>query len=155
MAPQNTPGPMPADKALMTTRLVWVALLMGQVMFLFVIVFLWSSSGAFQPSSDTAWILFLVAVVMLVLAVPVGYVCRQQIYKRNWVGDVITPQGYLTGNVVLLALCEGVSMLGLVATLLNGSLWPMLVPSVIAMTVQGINFPNGRAMNPAQPVFGG
>lgn len=155
MAPQNTTHPLPADRALMTTRLIWAAMLMGQVIFLFVIVFLWSSSASFQPSPDTAWVLFLVTVAVLVSAVPVGYVCRQQIYKRNWVGDVITPQGYLTGNVVLLALCEGVSMLGLVATLLNGSLWPTLAPSVIAMAVQVINFPNGRAMNPAQPILGG
>jgi len=139
----------------MMTRVIWAAMLMGQGMFLFVIVFLWSSGASFQPSPDTAWLLFLVTVVVLVSAVPVGYVCRQQIYKRNWVGNVITPQGYLTGNIVLLALCEGVSMLGLVATLLNGSFWPTLAPSVIAIGVQVINFPNGRAMHPPQPVFGG
>lgn len=157
MAPQHHPptDPTPANRALTTTRLIWAAMLIGQVMFLFVIVFLWSSNAAFGPSPDMAWLLFQAAVVTLIVAVPVGYVCRQQVYKRNWVGDAIKPQGYLTGNVVLLALCEGVSMLGLVATLLNGSLWPTLAPSVIAMAVQVINFPNGRAMQPAPATFGG
>ena len=91
----------------------------------------------------------------MVIVIPIGYILRTQIYKRGWRGPVITPGAYLTGNVVLLGICEGSSLFGLVVTFLNGSLWPTIIPSVIAMGVGAINFPNGLAMQPTGPLVGG
>ena len=84
---------------------------------------------------------------MLVTSVPVGYFIRGQIYKKNWEGDVVTPKGYMMGNIVLLAMCEAVSLCGLVATMIGHVVW-FAVPSLLAMAVQVVNFPLGGPMEP-------
>ena len=140
-------------KALWTVRILWAALLMGQLIFLGVIVVVWETNPSFQPSPDVVKILFPIVIGMLLVGVPIGYVWRGQVYKRYWQDNVVAPQGYVGGNLFLLALCEGISLFGLATTMLNGSLWPTVVPSVIAMAVQVVNWPNGQAMVPVDPVF--
>lgn len=138
--------------AMRVARIVWAAMLVGQVAFLFVIVALWNSES-FLTDPKTGRLLFLVSLVMLIGLVPLAYFIRGQVYKKNWVDRAVTPNGYLTGNVVFLAVCEAVSFTGLVATLLYGEFWPAILPSVGAMVVQAVNLPNGRAMEPDQLIF--
>jgi hypothetical protein len=59
------------------------------------------------PDPSLGGILFEVAVLMLLMAVPAGYLLRGQIYKRGWQGPAIAPQAYVAGNVVLWAMGEG------------------------------------------------
>jgi hypothetical protein len=139
--------------SLRVIRVIWLALLMGQIGFMFAIVVVWHGSTGFQASPEQGRLIFLITVGMLLVSVPLGYFIRSQTYKRNWQGTQITPQGYFVGNLILLAMCESVSLTGLVATLLSGRLWPTILPSVAAMAVQVVNFPNGRAMRPAYPDF--
>jgi len=139
---------------LSVARVVWAAFLAGQVMFLLMIAIVWEVGTPFnKPMPDLAHGLCVVGLVLLALLVPLGYVLRGQIYKRHWRGARIMPRGYLIGNIVLLGLCEVVSMVGLVGVLFAGTFWPGVIPSFLAMAVQVVNFPNGRAMEATGPVF--
>jgi hypothetical protein len=132
--------------ALRTIRLLWAAMLVGQILFMIVIAVM-----HIQRDGETSQISKLLGYVgfgMLPVMTAVGYFIRNQTYKANWREDVITPQGYGGGNLILLAMLEGVALLSLVATLLHGSFGLPFVPAMIAMAIQVINYPNGRAMYP-------
>jgi len=137
--------------ALVTTRVIWAALLVGQISFLFVMLLIWSQreSAGGQPqdvADDVTDILGYVAIAMLFVLTPLGYFIRNQVYKANWRGNIVTPHGYIVGNIILLAMLEGVAMLGLIGTFAQGSFGLPFVPTVIAMAIQVINFPHGRPM---------
>lgn len=135
------------DRALLSSRVLWAALLGGQVVFIIVIAVLQGqATGPTLGNPAMLDTLFWIAVAMVVLGVPVGYVLRMQMYKRYWERDVIRPRGYVTGNLLLWAVCEGASMFGLVLVMLAGDFWPWVLPSAAAMAVQVINFPDGKPM---------
>jgi hypothetical protein len=151
--PRTTPDPTNADRSRLTTlRIIWAALLMGQLMFLGVIMLvLWKRDPAApRPDQRMLDILFYVSVALLLTAVPVGWFLRGHIFRaareRDGRSGVPGP-AYVTGNIVFWAMCEGVSFLGLVGAMLNNGPWPHLVVPIIAMAVQAITFPTGAAMD--------
>jgi len=141
-------------RALSTTIMLWGGLLSGQVTFVIVILVLKSGNRS-NPSSDLAELLHVISWIALAAAVPMGYFIRNQTYKANWQGDVVTPGGYVTGNLLLLAMLEGAGMIALVGTLLADTIWPNLLPAILAMVAQAINFPNGKAMRPTTNPYAG
>lgn len=144
--PTATPINDPS-RALLVTRIIWFALLSGQVLFLAIIVVLWNV-GSIKADLQLASVLGMCAVGVLFSAVTVGLFVRNQIYKRYWVGEVVTPAGYVQGNIVFLAMCEGASFLGLIAVLFRGTFGLELIVPLLALVVQVVNFPNGKAMQP-------
>ncbi len=151
--PQENHPNQPQHRTLITTRIIWAAMLVGQIGFMAAIAVVWNLQNTFQLNPDTARLLFYISLGMLFTLIPLGYTMRSQTYKRYWQAHAVTPAGYLQGNIVLLAMCESVAIIALVATLLSGTWWPTLAPAVAAMAVQVVNFPNGRPMQPANPAF--
>lgn len=151
--PPKPGGEIPHDelvrRMLFNARLLWFALLMGQWLFAAVVVF--SNSTHPEPPAEDTNVMTYVAVGVFFVFVPTGYFLRMQIFKRHWQGDVITPQGYYMGTLLLLAMCEGVSLIGLVATMVQREWGLAAVVSAAAMVVQLINFPTGAPMRPANP----
>ncbi len=143
MPPPQTPTPA---QALLTTRILWAALLAGQLVFLAVIAVMMSQGSLKPVEPQLTMTLFAVALGAIILAIPLGYFLRGQIYKKHWRENIVEPRGYVTGNLVLLALCEGPAMLALVACLLSASFWPALLPALLAMGIQILNFPHGQPM---------
>jgi len=132
---------------LMTARIIWGAMLMGQIMFLAIIVLvLWPNARPEQRMGDDVLrTMFYVGVGMLVSGVFVGYLLRSKIAVPGPDG-LIDGGRYFTGNILLWAIMEGVSMFGLVMMLLDQKPWPFLGIVIVAMAVQAINFPTGNAM---------
>jgi len=131
----------------LTLRILWAALLMGQVVFFTaVLMVLMRGSGAPAVGAKVIEMMLMICTVMLIAALVGGYHLRMQIYKAYWQADAVTPRGYFVGNLLLLAMLEGVSMFGLVIVLLGGALLPAIGPSVVAVASQLVNFPTGRAM---------
>lgn len=143
----TTPA-MTKQKALMTVRLIWLAMLLSPILAFVVLMFIVKPS----PSNDASLnqILHMVSLVFTLVLIPIGYIVRLQIYKKNWVVNSVTPQGYAGGNIVLLGICEGAALLGVVVTFLAGVVMPYILPAFVAVLTQIINWPNGRAMEPAE-----
>ena len=146
-------SPMPSNmdpkRALLTARVIWAALLAGQVILLIVVTMMMGKVTGVGPAVINS--LHFSSVGFLILAVPAAMFVRNQTYKKNWVGNRVTPQGYLRGNLILWAACEGASLLSLIVTLLAGALMPFVIPSAFSLAVLVVNFPNGAPMNPVEP----
>ncbi len=132
-------------------QLIWLALLVGQFIFLIVVVFLHSQQN--QPADPGLIQTLTLASFCALVAIPLGYFIRNQVYKRGWVEHAVAPASYVQGNLVLLACCEAVAFFSLIVTLLAGSFgWPT-APALLALTVHVLNFPTGRPLEPDVPEF--
>jgi hypothetical protein len=131
---------------LMTMRIIWAALLMGQVMFIGVTLVVGPNQ---KPADATAARMVLwVSVIMLATLVPVAYVVRAIIYRGGKQEDgTVSAQAYATGNIIFWAMCEGVGMCAITGALLNGGRGPHFIVAAIAMAVQVLNFPTGAALS--------
>jgi hypothetical protein len=148
----NEPNPdrgLPTDPrgVLMTLRIIWGALLMGQIIFFGVIVFVLWPQHRRTMDEQTLRLLFYVECAMLLTMIPVGFALRSITFRngRDERGNV-RPGAYSTGNILLWAMCEGVSFFGLVGAMLNNAPWPHLIVTIIAVVVQLITFPTGGEM---------
>jgi hypothetical protein len=148
MSQSPDPNLVAAKRMLLTTRVMWFALIAGELMAVMGVALLISKGMVAPVKAEVAAKMLIVSWAMVLTAVPLGYFMRMQAYKKNWRADVIAPQGYLVGNLILWALCEACSLVTIAFALLEGTLWPSLVPSLVALSVQVYNFPDGRAMFP-------
>src|SRR3982751_2265539 len=119
--PQNPSRGNPSDPqaTLMTLRIIWAALLMGQIIFFLVIAFVLWPKGRRTVDERVLRMLFYIGCVMLLTMIPVGFVLRSTMFRKGQDerGNV-RPAAYTTGNIVLWALCEGASFFGLVGAML-------------------------------------
>lgn len=137
---------------LLVARILWASLLAGEVAFAAIVIVLLANGNLAPQAPQSAGLFTVVAACMLVTCVPLGYFLRGQIYKRGWRGHVIEPPAYMSGNLVLWAMCEGVAMFGLTALLVTGG-WAALGVAVVAAGVQVINYPNGKPLRPAYSLW--
>ena len=150
MAPVSSPQPGPSpEQALMTLRIIWFAMLMGPLGLFIAAAIFRAQGSAPRGDSTVVSVLTYAAIGLAFLGIPMGYLLRSQQYKANWRGDLITPQGYLTGNILLLAPCESPGLLAGVAFLLGAPAWQAAIPLALAFTAMLANFPNGKPMRPA------
>jgi hypothetical protein len=144
------PTQNPQD-ALKATRLVWLALMLGQVIMAVAFVAIRPSvpgSGA----ADTPWLLPWLPLVAVPVAIGIGLFMRSQIFKANWRGNVITPEGYIKAHLLAGAIIEAPSLLGLALMVVHQDLLLGLLPTAIALAVMAGMFPNGKPMHePTEP----
>jgi hypothetical protein len=150
---QSNLSNVPPRQALMTLRIIWLALILGQLTFMAVLIFaiLPNQHGDVHPQPLLVW----VNVAMLAGIVPVMFVIRAMIFRKGTVegpnGGVRAP-AYATGNILFWAGCEGVSMFALVIAIINGSLWPTDVIAAVSLALQALTFPvAGRLYVPPSP----
>jgi hypothetical protein len=141
----NSPSQPPTAKgALVTTRIIWAALLLGQIVFLIVTLVIRANPAAL-PANDTAKILAYAAMAMVAAVAPVAFLLRRLIYGQGDARGSIEPQKYVAGNIVFLALFEGASFVGLVAFFFGNPLG--LVASAVAIIIQVVSFPTGSVLD--------
>lgn len=147
--PMQTPkSPKETLKAM---RVLWAALLGGQVIFAGVVAFTSVSSGPLMTDLGFIQTLFYISLGLLVAGAFVGHVGRMQCYKRHWENSVVKPEGYAAGNLIFWACCEGTSLFSLMVALLAGSFFPYAAAAAVAMSLMISTWPNGNPMKPAEP----
>ncbi len=134
-----------AKRTLRLLRVLWVASLSAQLLYLFVILYILRATD-WQPSESVGDVLYAWSMVGMLVAPPLAFYMRGQLYKRHWVGDAITPQGYLLGMMAFGAVVETVSLIALTAVLFRAQWWPTIVPAVFCMTLEAFHFPTGGPM---------
>jgi hypothetical protein len=141
-------APNSPRQSLMTLWIIWAALLLGQLVFLGVVAWLIRQPGGRAPvTPDVRRLLFILCAAWLVMAVPVGYFIRWKMYEKARRPDgAVAAGGYASGNIILLALCEGASLFAIVGILLTRELTPFIYITVLAVAVQAINFPTGSPL---------
>lgn len=148
----RTPRPSGRRRALVQIRLLWVALVIGQVFFAGFAA--WAvGTGRSGAAADAGRVLLIAAVCGGAVAVLSGYFVRGQVYKLHWRQQAVAPHGYLVGNLILLAMMEAVSILAITGGLVGGCISTAFGVAFGPLFVQLINFPDGRAMLPTAPIF--
>src|SRR5687768_16333125 len=100
---------------MIVVRVIWGALILGQIVVLGIAMFLSKSEGRAAMDAGEARTLFIASIAMLVSAVPVGFFVRRMIHSKAERPDGKIPlRAYMAGNIVLWALCEGAAMFGIV-----------------------------------------
>lgn len=141
----STQGPTP-EQSLAILRVLWGILLAGQLLLVGIAAMVMHNSKAQAMDQDLTFKLFGINAGLLVVNIMLGTFIRSQVYKRSWRGDVVSPLGYFTGNVIVLALLEMVVFFAILISILSKSFWPSMLPAVLAMMVYGVNFPHGGPM---------
>jgi O-antigen ligase len=138
----NINGIDPA-RAIMTQRIIWAALILGQISFAGVTAIILQQPGNPPPRPE---VLNIICFAFL-LEIPVGLVVRQVIFARGRRKDGrLTPGVYGTGNIIFWAMCEGASFFSLVVVLINRSFWPTIVVAAIAIAFQASTMPMRSAL---------
>lgn len=140
---QQSPTP---EQTLAILRVLWGVLLVGQLLLIGVAAMVINSNSDSAIKPELTLKLFGLNAGLLVVNVILGTFIRSQIYKRSWRGHVVSPLGYFTGNVVMLALLEMVIFFGILVSILSKSFMPSILPAVLAMMVYGVNYPHGGPM---------
>jgi hypothetical protein len=136
-------------QALLTNRIIWAAMAMGMVAFAGVMIALArSQEDVVAPVGEADPMLFYIACAMVVTAIPMGLFVRGQVFKRGWVGDVVTPQAYTAGNIIAWACCEAPAFFALITIFIDGRVVPNILPAAAAIVMHLLLWPNGRAMFP-------
>src|SRR5438046_2895809 len=99
---QPNPGkPGPAQR-LLALRIIWGALLMGQIMYLVIVLAIGKNLP--PPDPRISQLLLYIAVAMLAVLVPTGYALRASAYRKSRDDDGLVGGGaYVAGNILFLA----------------------------------------------------
>ena len=143
--------PLEPEKTLLILRIIWGAMLMGQLILMAVVVLLNQSKEAVPFENIKS--MYVVAVGFAMFSVMAGSFVRMQVYKKHWQKDRVMPQGYMVGQLVSLACIEGACFFALVVVLLHQTISATMVLPVVLLAVFVLNFPNGKPMKPALPDF--
>ncbi|MAX25124.1 MAG: hypothetical protein CMJ19_11535 [Phycisphaeraceae bacterium] len=139
------------EQAAKILRLIWGMMLLGQLAF-FAVALVVSFNG--EPATfESVKIFYIIAVVLGLMSVPMGSFIRMQIYKKHWVNNAVTPQGYFIGSLLSMAIIEGAALFSIVVLFLHGQIGPTLALPIALMGVFAMNYPNGKPMQPSNPDF--
>jgi hypothetical protein len=148
MPPTTASNGMTREKALRQARLVALALLAAQVLFLGVVAALVAAEAIAPGPEDLAQPLTAACVVVFAVLVPLAFILRRRLAgPQDADGAPAAPENLLKAHIVFAALCETVTLLCLVSTLVHGALVPGAVLALLSMGVQATNVP--RAEDPA------
>jgi hypothetical protein len=132
------PANVPPVKTLMTIRIIWFALLMGELMFLAVTTFvILPHHGPPQPQPILVWS----SIFMLLSIVPVTFTIRAATFRRSAINGAVPAGPFVVGNIIFWAGCEGVCFFATVVAVVTGTLWPTIIVAVIALALQALTFP--------------
>jgi hypothetical protein len=140
---QQTKNQSP-QASLATVRIIWLAMLLGQLGFLVVILALRRSNTPPSTAPEIGQLFFYINAAQLLAFIPAGFFIRSSIFQKNQSHGLIAPAQYLTGNIILWACCEGTALLGLVGILLAGQFIPGIFIPALAGLIQILTFPTGE-----------
>lgn len=123
--------------ALMMARVIWAALLMGQLVFAAVTWTMVNQSPPAEPA-DTR-VLFYVALACLALILPVAILLRFRLLGSN-TSPIPVPK-YMTANTIFLAICEGQTFLLLAFALTSRQIMPFFPLAGLPLAVFLAGFP--------------
>lgn len=136
--------PLAPEFALRQARLIWGALLAGQVAFLGVAAFLLNSPANGPRDPAAARPMLFVAFALLVTLVPGGFLMRRRALARAGESGAIDPRLFLRATIAALALCEAASFAGIVTAILQGALLPGMFVTLVALAAQALQFPRAE-----------
>ncbi len=139
------------DAALKQLRILWAGITFGLVATAAVIVAVTRNTPDPGPVALGPVRVGTLALVGLIVLMGIGYFVRLQAYKRGWEIHRVKPAAYVTGNLILFAMLEGVGILAVVLGGFVGDRFACFAIATAAFVALLLNFPNGGPLRPAEP----
>src|SRR5689334_12524835 len=99
-------------QALLTMRIIWGAMLMGEIAFLLVVALVILPARKEPPKVQNLFVI--VSAALLASAVTVAFFVRTSLFNRARTDAGIPPGPYATGNIIFWAACEGPAFFAIV-----------------------------------------
>jgi Flp pilus assembly protein CpaB len=113
---------MNPKQALWPVRIIWLALVVSVAVMAGVFAFLIRGGASpAQIDPQVVTILFYASIAVAAAGIPLGLFLRGQMFKAGWVGNVVQPGAYLTGNIIAWALSEVAAMFSIIVSFLAGT----------------------------------
>ncbi len=143
--PSGVSGLSPAT-AIRIAWVCWMVLLVAPFfMFLHVVWTLNAESRVtVSPHAHQTW--FIAAIIYLLVAGPISFFARSNVFKAYWTGEVVSPGKYLSGMLLIWLTLEIGGLFSLAGCLVQNQLLPNLFPALIAFMFFVTFWPSGRAM---------
>jgi hypothetical protein len=145
-----TPSPLNPKAALLSLRIIWVALLMGQLGFLGYVM-IQNAQSQREPRVQAVFVA--VSTVMLLISVPIGFIVRSIVFKKASTNGVVNFAAYQRGNIIFWAMCEGPAFFAIIVIQMTGLLWPCILNLLAAMACQVLTFPTGKPLKAPDETF--
>jgi hypothetical protein len=134
----RSPNTLTPGEAARNARIICIALLAGQVLFLALVAYLVTAGDLAPAPAGLGQTLFYASAGVFVVLVPLAFVLRARLLG----GDPPPPPSRrVQAHILFFGLCEVVSLLSLVAALVARNLVPAALIAFLAMAVQAVNFP--------------
>lgn len=127
-------------QALTAVRVVWGAMIAGQVAFLAFAFYVRSTGGLAALPASTARLLLSVAIGLLAGATVAAYTVRPRVMGAE---RPVPPPKYVAATIAFHGILESASVFGIVVMMLGPSPLPALVIPLIATGIMAVNFPTG------------
>lgn len=137
--------PLSPARAVQQARIVALAILAGQGIFLAVTAVLLANRGggggaADGVAGDPSRTLLAVAIFLFAVLVPIAFLLRRRL-QAPAAGGAPSPDLYLKGQIVFFALCEMPTLMFLVVAWVQESLLPGAPLALLSIAVQALNLP--------------
>jgi hypothetical protein len=140
------------QQALMTIRIIWAALILGQLGFAGVTGVIISQPNA--HAAPPVPILPVICFLMLATVIPITFIVRTLMLRAARAAyGMVPPARYASASLVFWAGCEGVSFFGLITALVNRTFWPSIVVVAVALACQALMMPLASAYQRAGDGF--
>lgn len=126
-------------QVIMTTRIIWAALLAGQIAFAVVTWVTVAQSPPAKASPADPRALLYIALAMLATVLPVAILLRSRITSRP--GEELPARAYTSLNIASLAICEGQTFALLAFCIVTHQLMPFFGLAAVPMAVFLAMFP--------------
>lgn len=105
-----------------------------------------------EPVFDA--LLVIVSFAVMFASAPLSVLVRMQVYKRHWVGQAVTPIGYVRGaRAFLVTLMAGLLVSGVILFVASVPLYVFGLYYVAAMVTLWFGYPHGMPMNTRLPAM--
>ena len=130
-------------------RIIWGMLLFIHVALIGIFTWLTAQTGG-AASGFATWFLW-IGLGMAPVCIVAGFGLRAASYKSSWREHAVTPDGYATANIILMALLAGPVVTNLMLMLESGAMAAHLAIVGVCVLLHAINFPTGKPMQPHEP----
>lgn len=123
-------------------RIIFIALVGGQVLFLAVVLYLRSNGFEAESPELTRSFQYIVLILGVTMISASHFLYRLQIARGRRESDIVARLGsYYTGTIIRSAMHEGVTLLSLIAVLLTGEMF-FIWCAVVVLALLVVTFPS-------------
>jgi hypothetical protein len=137
-----------SNQQLLTLRIIWAAMLMGELVIAAIL-----TVATLQMGGDAGPSAVFLAIGVVVAAGGIGaaFLLRNQFYKRGWQDNALTMQAYTQGTIAFAAALEAPVVINAILMLISGAIAAHLALIGLCVAIHLFSFPTGKPLQATEP----